>query len=143
MNLETIITIAVGGIIATLAILGIMIAIPKRLKPKVFVTKWKELQAYCRHKDTWHMAIIEADKLLDCALKKRKYKGTSMGERLVSAQRSFSDNDGVWFAHNLAKKLKNEKAVKLAEKDVKEALVCFRQALRDIGALPSGESSKA
>lgn len=83
------------------------------------------------------MAIIEADKLLDLALTRRRFKGNSMGERLVSAQRTFSDNDGVWFAHNLSKKLLVDRSSKLKEIDVKDALVCFRQALRDLGALPN------
>ena len=110
---------------------------PKKLKIPQYIERWKELQAYCRDKSTWAMAVIEADKLLDMVLTRRRFKGKSMGERLVSAQRSFSDNDGVWFAHNLSKKLLADRSTRLKEVDVKDALVCFRQALRDLGALPS------
>ncbi|MCA9329016.1 hypothetical protein KDA11_00040, partial [Candidatus Saccharibacteria bacterium] len=81
------------------------------------------------------LAIINADKLLDDALKKKRLKGKSMGERLVQAQKELSDNDGVWFAHNLAKKLLNDSYSKLKETEVKKSLVGFRQALRDLGAL--------
>src|SRR4051794_32403045 len=71
---------------------------PAQLTGPYFQEKWRELQSFCKDKNTWPLAVINADKLLDDALRKRRYKGKSMGERLVSAQREFGDNDGVWFA---------------------------------------------
>ena len=109
--------------------------IPKRLNQKYFVKEWRYLQAMCAHKDTWPLAIINADKLLDVALKKRRYTGKTMGERLVAAQRKLSNNDGVWHAHKLRNKLVHEQDITLKEKDVREALVGIRQALKDLGAL--------
>lgn len=108
-------------------------------KTTKFIADWRELQAYCKDKDTWHLALLEADKLLDRALKKRRFKGKSMGERMVSAQNFLTENDSVWYSHNLVKKLKNNPEFKLRERDVKRGLVGFRQALRDIGALPNGD----
>lgn len=141
MSLEMIFAVAIGSII--LLIVGIIIfrRVPKSLKAEYFIAKWKELQAFLPDKKTWAEAIIEADKLLDRALKKRKYKGKSMGERMVAAQRIFTDNDGVWYAHNLSKKLLADDTVKLKEIDVKDALIGFRQALRDIGALPKSKEA--
>lgn len=137
MSIEKIVAILLAGIF-TLAVAGVIYSrLPKRLKSDYFLSQWKQLQKFLKDKKTWSEAILEADKLLDRALKKRKYKGKSMGARLVAAQRIFSDNDGVWFAHNLCKKVLNDDSFKLKEADVKDALVCFRQALRDIGALPS------
>lgn len=107
----------------------------RKIKPAKFKEQWIELQKFCKSKETWPLAVINADKLLDEALKKKRLKGKSMGERLVEAQKQLTDNDGVWFAHNLAKKLLNETAGKLKESDVKKSLVGFRQALRDLGAL--------
>ena len=107
----------------------------RKIKQDKFKQQWTELQGYCRTKNTWGLALINADKLLDEALKKKRYKGKSMGERLVDAQRVLTDNDAVWFAHNLTKKVINESAGKLKESDVKKSLVGFRQALRDLGAL--------
>lgn len=135
MNIGLIIAIVVGLIFAL--IIGTLIyrRIPKKLKAEEFLGDWKQLQAYCRDKATWPQALAEADKLLDSALKKRKYKGKRMGERMVSAQRTLTDNDRLWFAHNLAKKIAADPALKLRESDVKTALVGFRQALKDIGAL--------
>lgn len=113
-----------------------MRVLPRRkLKTKKFEAQWKELQKFCSSKETWALAVINADKLLDEALKKKKLKGKSMGERLVEAQRQLTDNDAVWFAHNLAKKLLEDSAPRLRERDVKKSLVGVRQALRDLGAL--------
>lgn len=106
-------------------------------KTDKFVARWKELQGFCRDKATWQDALIEADKLLDAALKKRRFRGKSMGERLVNAQRFITDNDDIWDAHNLVKKLlEAPEKVRLREQDVKEALLSFREALKDLGALP-------
>ena len=110
--------------------------IPRRkLKPAKFKEQWAELQKFCSSKDTWALAVINADKLLDEALKKKHLKGKSMGERLVEAQKLISDNDGVWFAHNMAKKLLDDSYGRLKETDVKKSLVGVRSALRDLGAL--------
>ncbi len=118
---------------ATLIISIIMyFKLPRRLKGDRFVASWRELQGYCKDKATWPLAIIEADKLFDAALKKRKLKGKTMGARMVAAQRILTGNDDVWFAHNLAKKLKVQSDIVLKEADVKSALMGFRQALKDI-----------
>ena len=107
----------------------------RKLKPARFREQWVELQKFCANKETWALAVMNADKLLDEALRKKGLKGKSMGERLVEAQRQLSDNDAVWFAHNLAKKLRDDSVAKLREADVKRSLVGFRQALRELGAL--------
>ena len=81
------------------------------------------------------LAVIDADKLLDEALKKRSYKGKTVGERLVSAQRDLSDNDSVWYAHKLRNRLVHEPTVRLRKTEAKNALAGFRQGLKDLGAL--------
>ena len=113
--------------------------VPKKLNPEKYLNDWKELQAYCRDKSTWAQAIIDADKLLDKALKRRKFKGKRMGERMVAAQRMITNNDQLWFAHNLAKKVIADPTKKLTETDVKTALIGFRLALKDLGALKTPE----
>ncbi len=131
-----------ASLVAAIAIgIILFVKLPRRLKGDRFIASWKELQGYCKDKATWPLAIIEADKLLDAALKKRKLKGKTMGARLVAAQKILTGNDDVWFAHNLAKKLKVQTDLKLKESDVKDALMGFRQALKDIGALPNGDQS--
>ncbi len=112
-------------------------------KPEKFAVAWKEVQAKLSDKSLWTQALIDADRLLDKALKKRRFRGKSMGERLVNAQRFITDNDDIWDAHNLVKKLiAAPDSVRLKDNDVKEALISFREALKDIGALPKREETK-
>ncbi len=134
--------------ISFLFIIGVGIFVykysPRKLKQAGFVKGWKTAQQYCKDKATWPNALEEADKLLRSALKKRKFKGKSMGEKMVSAQRLFTDNDSLWYAHNLYKKvIAPDSKKRLKESEVKDALVGFRQALRDLGALPKDGKNKA
>lgn len=108
---------------------------PRRLNKDYYQDRWQTLQGLLKDKSTWPLAVIDADKLLDDALKRSHYKGKTMGERLVSAQRDISDNDGVWFGHKLRNRLVHESNVKMTEKMVKEALLGIRAALKDLGAL--------
>lgn len=132
--------IMIGAIIvagaALVALLVVLRRRPKKLKVDRIQTKWQELQKMCATKETWPEAIHEADKLLDQVLKKRRLTGKSMGERLTKAQRLLTDNEGVWFGHKLRKKLETDPETKLREKEVKQALLGIRQALKDLGALP-------
>lgn len=139
--------LVLGLVITVVAIVNGLLLLrrfrPRRLKQQKYVLAWKDLQRYCRDRHTWPDAVKEADALLEKALKRRKFRGKSMGERMVAAQRIFSNNDDLWFAHNLHKKLRDNPGISPKESDVKDALAGFRQALRDIGALPHGESKEA
>ena len=109
----------------------------RKLKTAKFTARWKALQLHCASRKTWPQAIIEADDLLNDALKKAHYKGKTTGERLVAAQHVLSDNETVWFGHKLRKTIAAEDVRKLKKSDVLNALAGFRQALRDLGALES------
>ena len=115
--------------------------VPRKLNQQKYQAKWQDLQKPLKEKEAWPEAIVAADQLLNKALQQRRYKGKKMGERIAAAQRKFSNNDAVWYAHNLAKEVLEDSELKLTEKQVKKALVGFRQALRDLGAL-SNESKK-
>jgi hypothetical protein len=107
----------------------------RKLKVDKFTKRWKALQVHCANRKTWPQAIIEADNLLDDALKKARFKGKTTGERLVAAQHDLTSNDTVWFGHKLRKTIASQDVRKLKKADVLEALGGFRQALRDLGAL--------
>lgn len=128
------------GIVAIVLFLAIVSALLKRrtrkqLNVEYFGQRWKDLQKLCGDKATWPLAIIDADKLLDEALRKSRFKGKTMGERLVTAQHDIKDNDSVWFAHKLRNKLVHEHYDNLKQNEVKDALLGFRQALKDLGAI--------
>src|SRR5688572_30276782 len=78
---------------------------PPKLKQAYFKTEWQELQKLLRNKDRWDVALIQADHLFDLALKKNRFRGASMGERMVKAQKIFTDHDSAWSAHKLRKEV--------------------------------------
>jgi hypothetical protein len=131
--------IAVLVVIAAIVVVVIRRRAPKALNTEQFQAKWREMQKLLGSKDTWKQAIVEADTILDEALKKKRFSGKNMGERLTKAQRLISDNENVWFGHKLRKQIESEPESKLKEKDVKQALIGIRQALKDLGALPDGK----
>lgn len=136
MDKFTIITVVGAVVLVLLVVFGVRFRLkPRKIKQQDFQDKWKEIKNLLGNKETWGEAILDADQLLDRALKRLRFKGGSMGERLVNAQKQFTDHDAVWHAHKLAKKIVSDSEdVKLKEDDVKKALLGFGQALKDIGA---------
>ena len=135
MSPESIVAI-VGGLLVFASLLFIIVRkLPKRLKATHYTRKWRDIQKLCADKSNWPQAILLSDLLLDEVLRKKRKEGRTMGERLVSAQKIFTDNEMVWKAHKLANHIRQHSEDKLKESDVKNALVAFRQALRDLGAL--------
>lgn len=135
MSFELIVGILVGLIIIIVVGLLTHKKRPRRVKTNQYVAQWKEIQKLCPDKASWAQAITEADDMLDDVLKKKRLKGGSMGERLVEAQKLLTDNDSVWYAHKLRKKIDENPDLKLKKNDVKDALVGIRLALKDLGAL--------
>lgn len=135
MTPEKVVFIIAVFIVVVFVSTALFMKLPKRLKQDKFKEKWKNLQARCGDKDQWKTAVIEADNLLSCALKKKKIKGSSMGERLVAAQKIFTDNDAVWYGHKLRSKIDANPELSLKQEEVKKALMGIGQGLKDMGAL--------
>ncbi len=127
---------SIGIIIIFITIVVLIVRrLPKRVRSTQYVKKWRDIQQLCANKEDWSHAIVHADMLLDEVLKKRKITGKTTGERMVNAQSKFSSNDSLWNAHKLANSLRQDGDKTMKESDVKNALVAFRQALRDLRAL--------
>lgn len=135
MSPEKIIFIASVVLVSISTGLFIYRKLPKRLKHDKFKSNWKDIQKLCADKESWEKAVIDADNLLEKALKRKKIKGTSTGERLVSAQNILTNNDGVWFGHKLRTKLESDPEAKVSQDETKKALLGIGQALKDLGAL--------
>ena len=84
---------------------------------------------------SYHLSILNADKLLDRALKEAGYKGATMGDRMKSAKDTWSNANHVWTAHKLRNQIAHETNVKVSYDTTRRALVAFKQALKDIGAI--------
>lgn len=135
MSPESIVA-SIGAVIVIVTLVVFIVKrAPKKLKVTKYTKRWRELQRLCGQKETWPDAVVQADQLLDAALKQKKKPGQTMGERMVNASNQLSNKDAVWQAHKLAGKLEKPDAPTLKEQDVKGALVAFRQALKDLGAL--------
>lgn len=130
--------IAVVGFVVLLILIGaalIFFRAPRKVRPKKYLLRWRNIQVSLKDNKLWPMAVMDADALLSEVLKKRKISGKTMGERMVAAQKLFSDHDSVWQAHKLRNKIAHGEIKNLKELEVKKALIAFRQALRDLGAL--------
>ncbi len=77
-------------------------------------------------------AILDADKLLDYALKKQGFEG-SIGEKLKKSGPRFSDLNGLWNAHKLRNRIAHELG-DIDKNEAKKALSQFKKALNDLGA---------
>lgn len=84
---------------------------------------------------TYHLAILYADKLLDRALKEAGYKGQTMGDRMRSAKDIWSSANHVWTAHKLRNQVAHETDVKVNYETVQRAMIAYKQALKDVGAI--------
>jgi hypothetical protein len=84
---------------------------------------------------SYHMAILNADKLLDQALKDRGTRGNTMGERLKSAKDSLPHRNDVWTAHKMRNQVAHEPDVRLSYDQARRALSGFKHGLKDLGAI--------
>lgn len=99
--------------------------------------KWREIEEMMRQEDehVWVRAVMEADKLMDYALKEKRATGETMGERLKSGKTLFRDVQPVWEAHKLRNHLVHEVHATINKQSADKAIAQFRQGLRELKAL--------
>lgn len=109
---------------------------PPGINQEEFRRKWLSIESSLTSDEaSRHLAILNADKLLDAALKARGFKGTTMGERMKSARTTFRNNNAVWAAHKLRNQIAHESDVQIKPQTAKYALGAFKNALKDLRAL--------
>ena len=82
------------------------------------------------------IAIIEADKLLNEALRGVGARGIQLGDRLKSMKPGQIPNlDEVWQAHRLRNQIAHEPSFKLNRTLAERALDIYQKALENLGAL--------
>ena len=84
---------------------------------------------------SWQLAIINADKLLDQALRERRFRGKTMGERMKVANKTWRNPDHVWGAHKIRNRLAHETDMSVDYETTLRTLSAFKQALKDLGAI--------
>ncbi|HEY8992764.1 MAG TPA: hypothetical protein VIM37_02840 [Candidatus Microsaccharimonas sp.] len=110
---------------------------PKALDVQKYRTRWMTIEQQLKRDEvmTYSMCVLNADTLLDHALKDRGIPGVTMGERMKQMQKKWSNANNVWSAHKLRNRIAHEPDVKLDYDNARRALASFKQALKDVGAI--------
>ena len=110
---------------------------PRSLDVDKFRSRWMNIETKLKRdsEDSYTLCILEADKLLDLALKEKGLSGKTMGERMKQCQGKWTNGNGVWAAHKLRNRIAHETDVKVDYERSRQALVAFKQGLKDIGAI--------
>lgn len=128
-------------LIVGVALFALITALSKKGKTQLDVTKYRsrwlkiERQVSRDNPTSYQMAILEADKLLDAALKERRVAGSTMGERMKSAQTMWSNANTIWTAHKIRNQIAHETDVQLGYDATRRALAAYKQGLKDLGAI--------
>lgn len=138
--MNSVVVVMVIGIIIIGIVLLVIMSMTRKKVPgmdqEAFRSKWLQIEGSVLDDEaSYHLAILNADKLLDAALKRRGFAGETMGERMKSARSTFSNNDAVWAAHKLRNKIAHESDVKVNLKTARYGLQAYKKALKDVGAL--------
>lgn len=109
----------------------------KQLEVEKYRRRWLEIEGLLSREDQkrCQFAVIEADKLLDIAMKENGVRGDTMGERLKTAKDRWSDRNAVWTAHKLRNQIVHEEGVNVGYDTARRALAGFKKALKDMGAI--------
>lgn len=130
-----------GAIVVVGILLLIMITIGKGqrqpLNRAYYEERIRSIEAQAKSADmnALHMAVLNADKLFDNALKERGYRGDTMGERLKRATKGLKNPDAIWAAHKLRNRIAHEDKVNVSKGQALKAVAIFRAGLKDLGAL--------
>ena len=81
------------------------------------------------------LSVIEADKLLDQALKSMMMPGETLGERLKSAGYKYPSLRQVWNAHRLRNQLVHDASFEITIRQAKQALRDFEAALKTLNVM--------
>lgn len=108
----------------------------KFLDQEKYREKWMTItQSVTDDSGTMQLAILNADKLFDQAMRERGIPGATLGERLKNSKSRFRNLNAVWAAHKLRNQIAHDDHVAITKRQTNAALAAFRAALIDLGAL--------
>lgn len=109
----------------------------KKLDVEQYRKNWLTIdqQLVKNQESSYQLVILNADKLLDHALKQSGIRGETMGARMKSAQTTWSNANHVWAAHKIRNQIAHEPNVRVGYDDTRRALAAYKQALKDLGAI--------
>lgn len=125
----------IGGVL--LAAISFMRRGTNQLDMDKYRKRWLEIERQLRRDDvrSYQMTVLEADKLLDNALKESGAAGETMSERLKAKRDVWTNASAVWNAHKLRNQIVHETDFSVSYDSARHALAGFKRALKDLGAI--------
>lgn len=110
---------------------------PKNLDVSKYRSRWLTIEQQLKRdeKTTYQMSVLQADTLLDQALKDKGIQGVTMADRMKQMQQKWSNANNVWSAHKLRNQIAHESDFVVSYESASRALTAFKQALKDVGAI--------
>lgn len=125
--------------VAFLALIAIALSNSRRhvFDVQEYQTRWLKIENSLDKNDpkSYKLAVMEADKLVDKALKEMGVSGKTMGEKLKKLGDKLPEIKKVWQAHLLRNKIVHESDVEVDYAQARWALMTFRQTLKNLGAI--------
>jgi hypothetical protein len=135
----TLLGFIVGVLIIGVLLIAVMALTKKgtRLDVEKYRMRWLSIETQLKRDNvsSYHLCVLNADKLVDHALKECGIKGTTMGDRMKSARETWSNATALWAAHKLRNQIAHETDARVGYDDARRALAGFKQALKDLGAI--------
>jgi hypothetical protein len=140
MEDNTLLGFLAGVLVVALLIVVVMMLTKKgaiQLDVNKYRLKWMAIEKQVDKNDLsgCSLAVLNADKLLDQALKEKGVKGQTMGERMKTVKDTWSNANAVWSAHKLRNQIAHETDHRVTYDDARRAISGFKQALKDVGAI--------
>ena len=83
--------------------------------------------------EVYKLAVLEADKIFDDLLKRKKIPGSDMGERLKQLRpEQLANLDDVWRAHKIRNRVAHESGFHLTRAQAKMAVEIFEKAIKGL-----------
>lgn len=102
-----------------------------------YQTRWLKIQngLVKGNANSYAIAVLEADKLLDRALVEMGAPGKTMAERIKRTENRFSQISHIWHAHKIRNQVAHANDYILDYNTASRALSAYKQALKDLGAI--------
>jgi len=114
------------------------IVLKTNLSKEIAQKEWTKIEAHFFKGDEndLKIAVIEADKLLEEALRESGIRGTHLGDRLKNLKPDqLSNIDQIWQAHRLRNDIVHQSTFKLKRDLAEKALNIYESTLKELGLL--------
>lgn len=124
-----------GGLL--FAVISMTKSTPRNMDVEKYRSRWLHIETQLSRNDTSShtLCVLNADKLLDQALRDRGIAGKTMAERMKNCQGKWTNGNGLWAAHKVRNKLAHEPDATIDYERARQALVAYKQGLKDMGAI--------